>query len=136
MPVTFFKWNDSLSLKIPEIDEQHKKLVDIINLLYEAFMDQTANERIPEIIHELNQYADYHFTTEEKYFDRFNYEQTEVHKKEHEKYIDKMKEFEEKYNRNPKALTYEMMNFLRNWWQDHIQGSDRDYQSCFKENGL
>ena len=136
MAATFFKWDDSLSVQIPEIDNQHQKLIEIINSLYDAFMNQALSERVNEIIKDLTDYAGYHFTTEEKYFDRFNYEKTQEHKKEHKDFVNKLEDFKAKADRNPKALTYEMMTFLRNWLQDHIKGTDRQYVECFKSNGL
>ena len=64
MAATFFKWDDSLSVQIPEIDNQHQKLIEIINSLYDAFMNQALSERVNEIIKDLTDYAGYHFTTE------------------------------------------------------------------------
>jgi hypothetical protein len=34
------------------------------------------------------------------------------------------------------ALTYKLINFLREWLMNHILVSDKEYVKCFKENGL
>ena len=34
MPI--MKWNNELSVNIKEIDDQHKRLIDLINILHDA----------------------------------------------------------------------------------------------------
>jgi hemerythrin len=39
-------------------------------------------------------------------------------------------------DKNSSALTYKLINFLREWLVNHILVSDKEYVKCFKENGL
>ena len=59
--MTFIKWNKSLSVKVKEIDDQHKKLVELINQAYE-FKD---SKKLGDILNELIEFTRVHFSTEE-----------------------------------------------------------------------
>ena len=131
----FIKWSDEYSVGLKEIDEQHKKLIAIINKLYQAFTDRVENEVLGEILNDMAEYTDYHFKTEELYFLRFNYPDKEEHIKKHKIYVDKIKSFKEDFEKERK-ITYSVMNFLSKWIVEHIQGTDPDYVPLFKKNGV
>jgi hemerythrin-like metal-binding protein len=132
----FFKWTDKMSVNFEEIDNQHKKLVDFLNEMYSAFMNREHKEKVGSIIDQMTKYAVYHFETEEKYFVAFSFHGTAEHIVEHNDFRQKVLEFAEKYKQNNSALTYNVMNFLRNWLTNHIMDSDRKYIECFTRNGL
>ncbi len=94
--MSFMEWNDKLLTGIKECDEQHKKLVSLINDLYEAMKQGRGKEIIDKILNELASYADYHFSTEEKLMNKYGYPELSIHKKEHESFKKKVKEFIEK----------------------------------------
>ena len=130
------KWTDNLSIGVKEIDEQHKKLVDILNTLYAAFIDKEADFILNDILDKLIQYADFHFKTEEKYFKIFNYENTKEHIREHENFVIEVNQFKRDFENRRSAVTYKVMTFLSNWLLKHINGSDKEYSKCFRKNGL
>lgn len=132
----FFRWTDKMSVKSEEIDQQHKQLVNILNELYQAFMDREHKERIGSIISQLSDYTRYHFNTEENYFTSFNYFDREKHIKEHQDFRNKVDEFMKKYHDSIGSLTYDVMNFLRNWLNNHIMETDQKYIECFNQNGV
>jgi len=136
MARVFVLWNEKYNTGIKEIDDQHKKLVEILNKLYESFVDRTTNERMNEVIKEMAEYTVYHFGVEEKYFKDFNYAGADEHISEHETFIQKVKIFHEDMEQGKVSVTFQLMNFLRNWLIQHINGTDRKYISLFKEKGL
>lgn len=134
--MSFFNWDTKYELGIKEIDEQHKKWIDIMNQFYDAFMAKSHGDIIEDILDKLDDYTIYHFGVEEKYFSKYHYKETEAHIAKHKEFINKIKEFKEEYKKNPESLTYKMMNFLRLWFQEHILGTDKKYVSFFQENNL
>jgi len=70
-------WSSKLELGFKDIDQHHKKLVDLINLAYDSYMVNLPDSTIQEVISELIDYAFVHFKFEERYFARFGYEHTE-----------------------------------------------------------
>jgi hemerythrin-like metal-binding protein len=135
MDTSHFEWKDEYSVKVAEIDEQHQKLIKIIDDLYQALMAGTAKASLPEIFGRLNDYVIYHFATEEKYFKEFEYKDAPMHISQHEKYkidIAKM----EKDADNGALDVYELLFYLENWWINHILDSDKKYSEFFNEHGL
>ena len=129
-------WDKKYNLQITEIDRQHQKLVEMLNLLNTAFIEKQQQNIVKEILKQMAEYAVYHFSYEEKYFREFNYVNTAEHIEEHRNFMDKVQEFEEKYQTNPGVLSIEVLNFLKDWLVNHINGSDRKYIKCFRDNGM
>lgn len=132
----FFAWNDKMTVNSKEIDQQHQQLINMLNELFQAFLDKDHKEKIGSIIDKMTDYAVYHFKTEEDYFRAFKYEEKARHEMEHEDFRDKVNEFRMKYKANHSALTFEVVNFLRNWLNTHIMESDKRYMECFTKNGV
>lgn len=136
----FIKWDESFSVGVRIIDAQHQKLFSLINNLHNNIKrtDSEEPEPLENIILELAAYVDFHFHFEEKYFEEFNYEKTEDHKKQHKFYEDKIKEFNEKYNKGEGEgeVEEEILAFLEDWIKTHIKIKDREYTKCFNEHGL
>lgn len=130
------QWNASYATGCKKIDEQHQKLVDIVNELYDAFLAGTANEKLGEILKSLNDYTVYHFETEEQFMQKYNYPQTDAHKETHEKLIDNITEFYAKHSSGDISVTYDVMNFLRQWLVEHIQKEDMQFADFLKENNI
>lgn len=134
--MTLIQWNDNFSVNVAEIDRQHQKLVAMINELHNAMRERKARDVLGRIIDGLIQYTATHFATEEKYFDRFNYPGATAHKKEHNDFVKKVKEFQQGFDEGRILLSMDVMNFLQDWLVTHIQGSDKKFGPFFNDNGL
>jgi len=58
-----FEWDEKYSVNVDEIDEQHKKLVDLIKQLHDSLEDGSASETVGEVLNEMAEYTEYHFET-------------------------------------------------------------------------
>ena len=132
----YVRWDGALELGIPEIDAQHKKLVDLINELYTAVQEKHTTEALQRILRGLSDYAKVHFATEERYFREFGYPEAKIHEQQHQDFVSKVADFQEKFEKGETRLPMEMMAFLRQWLVKHIQRSDSRYVPLFEENGL
>lgn len=65
------QWSEKLSVGIKEIDDQHKHFIGIVNKLHESVEKGDVTDELDKIFVELNDYAAFHFETEEKYFENF-----------------------------------------------------------------
>jgi hemerythrin len=131
-----FLWKEEYSVKMEEIDTQHKRLVQLIFDLNEAIGNQMVRDKLGAILEELVKYADYHFSTEEKYFKQFNYEHAVEHIEEHRKFTEKVLDFRKKYQNNEIEISFALIDFLEDWLINHIMRSDHKYAECFIKNGL
>jgi hemerythrin-like metal-binding protein len=129
-------WGLKLSVGIEKIDEQHKKLIDLINELNAAMRNKQAKTVLANILTELSKYTKTHFQTEEVYFKTFNYPETKAHIVEHENFIKKISDFQESLKADDACLSIEIMKFLRDWLVNHILKTDMQYKVFFVEHGL
>lgn len=134
--MSLITWKEEYSVGVFEIDNQHKTMVILINKLFDAMKQGRANTILGSTISELFFYAQTHFRTEEKYFDKFNYKEKEEHKKVHQSFIAEMEKFKTGFDSGKITLSLEVFNFLKNWLDQHILGEDKKYVDCFKQNGL
>ena len=130
------QWEEKYSVGVKEIDEQHKRFIDILNSLYAAVYASETREKLEEILVNLIKYKNNHFETEEKYFDLYDYENSDEHKKEHQEITKRINEFYKQFKEKRADITLELMDFLENWLVDHVDQQDQKYVECFRKNGL
>jgi hemerythrin len=130
------KWKDIYSVNVEEIDNQHKKLFDIINRLYGSLSTGDSRAELQLILDDLIDYADVHFKTEKKYFDKYNYSGSLSHESEHLKFEKIVLQFKESFAIQALKFHYPIETFLFDWLMNHIMTEDTKYNDCFKSNGL
>jgi len=132
----YFEWSDELSVSVKEIDTQHKMLVSMINSLREAMLEGKGRDVQKVTIEEMVDYATVHFATEEKYMTAFAFPEYAAHKREHDAFSTKAMELKDRVQKAGFVLTMEILDFLRSWLKNHIQGTDKRYEECFHGHGL
>lgn len=130
------EWNDKYSVNVEEIDNQHKKLFDILNRLYDSVSTGDSRPELQPILDDLLDYADVHFKTEEKYFDKFNYSESLSHKVEHQEFVEMVLKFKESFLMHALRFNHPIKTFLLDWLLNHIMTEDTKYSDCFNSNGL
>ncbi len=135
MTENLINWNDSYSVGNTEMDEQHKKLIAIINKLFKSFKEGNAQEILQDILQEMINYANFHLNSEEKLMFKNNYPQKEEHEKLHQSFRDKTNELKNLLNSDSKDAHYKMIDYLKTWWTNHILVEDMKY-SDFLENKI
>jgi hemerythrin len=129
-------WNPSYSVKIGEIDSQHQKLIAMMNEMNDAMAKGKGKEVLGPIIDGMISYTKAHFSKEEGLFDKYDYPDAPAHKEQHVAFVKKVTEFRENYLKNQLSLTINVMNFLGDWWVNHICGTDRKYSDFFNKLGV
>lgn len=129
-------WKEVYVVNVREVDAQHKKLVELINELHEAMKIGKAREALSKVLNDLVDYTVYHFATEEKYFDTYEYPESEIHKNQHCELVEQVAAIQKKYESGEKVLTIDVMNFLRDWLHDHIVGSDKKFGPFLNSKGV
>ena len=129
-------WSDALSVNIKEIDDQHKKLVSMVNHLHAAMLKGEGRIVVGPILAELTAYTVYHFKAEEGYMEKYSYPSLQTHRLEHQRFVKRVGDFETAYNEGKIALSNEVMHFLSDWLKDHIMGTDKKFGPYFNSKGL
>ncbi len=124
--MSFIVWSDKYSVRNFLIDNQHKKLIAMINDLHSAMKEGKAKNILSNILGNLIVYTIEHFRTEERMMKNAKYKFFSEHKLEHEKLTAKVVELEKKLNEEA-LLTFELFDFLQSWLINHIEITDKKY---------
>lgn len=133
--MAFMTWDESYSVNVREIDEQHRKLIEMLNAFY-GHVGRDAKEAFHTLLNSLVDYTHYHFSTEERYFDLFKYPGAAAHTEAHRRFTEKVDDVRKRLLSGQLVLSLEITVFLRDWLTEHIKGSDRAYTSHFNQSGL
>ncbi|MGA2276192.1 MAG: bacteriohemerythrin [Terracidiphilus sp.] len=130
-------WTSDLSVGVEVLDDDHKKLMGIINQLHFGITSGHKKEVLASVLDELVEYTKFHFAREEAFFLQTNYLASSSHKLEHETFIKRISNLQTRFKNTPVAmLDLELMSFLRNWLVTHIQGSDKQYGPRLNAHGI
>jgi hemerythrin len=129
-------WDSSYSVGIQEIDNQHQKLIDIINEVEQTLVEPDNRDAVVKVLNALVFYTKDHFAREELYFRQFDYDKTDDHIAEHVDLIAQVEKLVYQFEISGTVDIPNMMEFLKTWLIEHILGADQEYISCFKDNGL
>ncbi len=130
------EWEEKHSVGVKLIDDQHKVLIDIVNTLIRILATTPTKEKIDEIISRLQDYKEFHFTTEEGYFKEFNYENTEEHIVKHKEFDTTIKRIISDSKGDSIVLAFSLVDYLEDWLISHFMTEDQKYVACFHEHGL
>lgn len=120
-------WTDKLAVNVKEIDDQHKKLINIINQLNDAMNSGKGRDVLGKVLTELVNYTMYHFGTEERLMEQHKYVNSPTHKAEHQKFVDTVGDFKKKFDSGNAMLSIKIMHFLRDWLTNHIMKTDQKF---------
>jgi hemerythrin-like metal-binding domain len=121
------RWNKSYSVNIKEIDQQHKKLIDIINTLNDSVNNQYTSDIIGPVISDLMDYAMVHFKYEEQYFQKISFENAAQHIAEHHSFCHKIEKYRNQYLEGNSVSLIEILIYLKYWFHNHVLKSDLKY---------
>ena len=123
----FIVWKPEYNLGIPIIDEQHRGIVTIINSLSCGMQHNCINNMLRSITDMMVSYTNIHFRTEEIFLEMIDFPHVGEHQKLHKELSEKLNSvgIDSMLNNDP----YELMNFLKQWWINHICNEDLKYRN-------
>ncbi|OIQ70087.1 bacteriohemerythrin [mine drainage metagenome] len=130
--MALFAWDDSLSVGHGFIDNDHKKLVTMVNSFHEAMEQGRGNEVIGKVLNNLAIYTKEHFAREEAEMQRIEYPKYKLHKLEHEKLLKQVTGLQADFAGGRVMMTMDISRFLRDWLVTHIQQTDKQLGLALK----
>jgi hemerythrin len=129
------EWSDALSVGVEQIDNEHKKLVGLLNELHRALQAGMGQGALGGVLDGLYQYTCYHFAHEEILFRRSNYPGYEKHRRQHRNLTAKVLEIYEDFQTgSAEVLPEQVLEFLKTWLSQHIMGADREFGTYLNAN--
>jgi len=124
--MALIQWQDTFALGIPDVDYEHRTLIDLINRLHGALAGAAAKDEVADFLAELHASIASHFALEESIMRQCGYDQLAEHKAEHEHLLDKIREIMDDHLLEERA-DYEraLSERLRDWFEGHFRNADR-----------
>lgn len=121
------QWDQSLSVGIDEIDNQHKELFNRVNALLDACNQGKGKQVVGEIIDFLGDYVVTHFGAEERYMQQYNYPDYDAHKAMHDSFIDSFGQLKKKFESEGPGiqLVLQTNRTVVDWLIKHIGNTDK-----------
>ncbi len=126
--MAFIEWSDDMSVGVEVLDDDHRVIILLLNELYEAMVEGEGRAAMGFILDSLVNYTTIHFEREEKAFEKTDYPDIEAHKRLHKTLIKQVLDIQEKHNNSIFLMSMEVLDFLKRWLLDHIQGTDKKYE--------
>ena len=117
-------WDDLLSVGVDEVDDDHRKLVDLFNMLNHAVVEGDDQDYIEAVLEELINCTVWHFSHEERLMLKYGYEGIVEHKAVHQELIKGAKELQQKILQKDSVVSSDDIEFLEHWLTEHILTSD------------
>jgi hemerythrin len=117
-------WSKILSVGVDEIDEDHRKLLNIFNILNHAVIDGEPPEYLAAILKELINCTVWHFSHEERLMLKHYFDGAEAHKAAHQELIKAARELQQTILQSDQPIAEEHLAFLERWLTEHILTAD------------
>lgn len=130
-------WTESNSVGVASLDEQHRRLVEVTNRLFQEIINDTGTEAVFAVLDEVARYAEYHFAHEEALLVEHGYpaDELERHAAEHRALEAQVHELIARARQDNSLIDLEVYDFLRDWTNDHMHGSDKRYATFLAARG-
>lgn len=126
MQTQLVQWSDDFSVGIPEIDDQHRGLIALVNRVYSAVINKAASSEVEEIVHALEHYTLQHFADEERYMIHARYPKFGLHKSVHDQFVERVAAEKDRLKAGF-PLDVDIVHFLRDWLINHILRMDKEF---------
>jgi len=130
------QWKDEYSVGITHIDQDHKKLISLLNQFTVAYDHAMSEDFEKKALEDLIDYTQYHFEREEKLMSDNDYPDFEAHKAKHQEMIEKVSTFVDLYNEKGHDALKEISEYLTVWLISHINGTDKEYSQYLNGRGI
>lgn len=120
-------WSDVMSVKLDDIDEQHKGLVLLINNLFNAIINNDSVKILEETFLKLQEYVGVHFRYEEGLMEKARFPDLEEHKILHKRFEENTVAMYNTYKKDGPTpeLLLKLQTDLLGWLINHILHVDK-----------
>ncbi len=129
--MTVIEWDRSFEVGVPEMDREHKTLIDMLNKVYDLLRNGEKEKAYRLFMTEFLSYIDSHLSHEEEFLEQIGYPEIERHKKAHDLLRKEIRKLASDMDfSNTKDLAY-ALSLCWGWIYSHIQKVDKKYGEFF-----
>ncbi len=127
-------WQDDLNTGIEVIDQQHRRIIEMINHLHVTHANAGAGRLVVgEVIDELVDYTLSHFAFEEALMEDAGYTFCHAHQRVHEIFTKRVSEYRMRFQAG-EDITDELKSMLSRWLFNHIRNDDKAYSESVRRH--
>jgi hemerythrin len=119
------QWNDEYATGIPEIDKQHRTLLEFITEFEDAFAGKMHWNAVQPLVVRARDFLKFHFAVEESLMQIVGYPELDGHRAEHLYVVDQFTLLENRVLRQD--MRDELMPMMSVWLFNHIIESDKPF---------
>ena len=128
------EWNETYNIGIDVIDNQHRQILDYINAL-EQVKNTGQRDKIKEVLEDLIDYTQSHFSFEENLLEQVSYQYLPSHRGIHDLFVKRLNDYRLKFEKG-ESIEKDLYRLLSKWLINHIQHDDQDYVDAVRDNML
>jgi hemerythrin len=123
--MALIQWQKEYEIGIPELDNQHKKIIKIVNRAMGLQFSQQKQREIEEILDDLQKYIRDHFKAEEEYMLKHQCPGYAEQRREHNQFIERFFNAQTEYYKDGRVTSINIFNFIWDWFSQHILVMDK-----------
>ena len=134
--MTLLTLNETCSIGVRAMDDQHGILMDTMNELRQALVRGAGREQLREVLDRLIEFTRMHFWSEEQLMEQSAFPGLAEHRSEHHGMLARMMQSAHRVQYGEGAQMRPLVDFLCNWFAEHIESLDRHYGLWLNERGV
>ncbi len=138
-----FAFTDKYRTGIELVDDEHKRLFEIIKDTNDVIHTELLHDKYDEIMRllaELREYTEVHFSDEEAMMERIHYPDIDAQKRAHSAFVGRLVEIDlselDAMDDNQEEYLQDLIQFLLSWLSNHILGMDKKIGAYVTEHGV
>ena len=125
------EWNQTYNIGIDVIDNQHRQILDYINAL-EQVKNTGQRDKIKEVLEDLIDYTQSHFSFEENLLEQVSYQYLPSHRGIHDLFVKRLNDYRLKFEKG-ESIEKDLYRLLSKWLINHIQVADQRFGAFVAE---
>jgi len=126
-------WRKDFEVGVKLIDEQHKRLIELITIVERTQRDEANHAELGRVLKTLVEYVVEHFANEEQIMEKISYPDLSRHRVLHADLVEDVKKILLGLKQGKQIGCEELKTFLESWLGDHILAEDKkigEYIQC------
>jgi hemerythrin len=119
-------WRDGFKIHIPEIDQEHRRLFELVAGLQLGTIDDTVEELLDYVVT--------HFTHEQQLMEQSGYPDFGEHLRLHEQFGANVADFLSQNDEWNEARVQDLRKFLNRWLVGHIMTHDLRFGNWYRDH--
>jgi hemerythrin-like metal-binding protein len=130
-------WKDEMNVGVRELDDDHRRIIELLNQLYDGVLAGKSTKELVNIFSSLMQETKFHLAHEERLLAKCNFPETAEHHKQHDIMLTKGLKLQARFmSGSTEPFTMEAVDQTREWLEKHILESDSVYSPFLKAHGI